>query len=116
NQRYIQVAHFQLAGEDRFRVLGHVNDFPAGTGEPLALRAGAEPGSLNDHDRTVLVGPNAKGLRFLDAERAELRTIRIGGADVDRARAFIKGIGSAGGSIHELVAEDKITRSDVHLQ
>src|SRR3954469_1048465 len=79
DQRDVGVAELQLARQNRLRVLGHVDDFPAGAAEPLALRARGEARPLHHHHRAALVVRQAKLAARLDGDLAHLRAVRVRG-------------------------------------
>src|SRR2546428_14392 len=66
NQRDVRVAELQLPRERRLRMLGHVDDLPAGIRVRAGLRARREARALDDDDRAALVQREAGGPRAID--------------------------------------------------
>src|SRR5262249_49159331 len=108
-------AYLQFLRQMNFRVLGHIDDFPALVDEPLRLGAGREPWSLDCHHGTGRVHSNASGLACFKRQVPELGTIWIGARDVSRNRTIVKGIDAPAGSVDELVADDEIAGLGVLL-
>ena len=116
DQRDVDVAHLELAREIRLRVVGHVDDLPAQTREPLRLRSRREARPLDDDDRTGIVGVDLEVAQRFDRHRPHLRAVRIGEADVRGDRAVVERVLAAGRAIDDLIGDDHRSRLDVRLQ
>src|SRR5205807_7939482 len=83
---------------------------------PATLGARREARALHHDDRSGrtkaqrLVAGDAAG------ERAQLRTVRVGGADVDDVRPEIVRVRAAGRPVDELVADHQVARMKIRLQ
>ena len=116
DQADVDDGHAQLAAQVRLRVLGHVDDLPAGVAEPLRLALGREPRALDDHDRALLVDGDVVLADDLDGDPAQLRVVDVGRADVAHDRAVVERVGPAAGPVDELVADHEVARRDRHLE
>ena len=70
DQADVDDRHPELAAQPRLRVLGHVDDLPAGVAEPLRLGLGREPRPCDDDDRAALVDLDAVVADRLDGQVA----------------------------------------------
>src|SRR5437763_3905987 len=52
----------------------------------------------------------------VDAQSAQLRTVRVGGGDVDDAWAIVEGLYTIVGSVDELITDDEVAGLDGRLQ
>ena len=63
DQRDVDVAHLEFAGEIGLRIVGHVDDLPAQAREPLRFRARRETRALDDDDRAGRRASRSSGSR-----------------------------------------------------
>src|SRR5271167_4721558 len=105
-----RIADFELAGQHRLRVTGHVDQREAGGGEPLTFRAGGKSRPLDDDHGAAVDHLGQAGDR-----RAQRRAIRVGEGHVRRAGVEV-GVGATTSPVYQLIGHHDGARAVVSRQ
>ena len=105
-----RITYFELTGQDRLRVSGHVDQTEPLVGEPSAFGPSRESWPLNHHHRPAVhhAGQVGRG-------GAHRRAVRIGEPDVDAAGIEIRVVTTAG-AVDQLVGHHDCTGTQVRCQ
>src|SRR3984885_1112558 len=104
------IADFELAGQHRLRITGHVDQCEARGGEPLTFRAGRKPRPLNDDH-----GAAVDHLGQAGGRRAQCRAVGIGEGHVRRAGVEV-GVGATTRPVYQLVGHHDGARTVIGRQ
>lgn len=116
DERNVHDGHAHLAAEIRLGILGHVNDLPAGIGEPFALGLCAKPWPVADNYGAAVVALDSMASNGFDRDPSKLRMIGFCRRHVAHDRPFEEGVLSAIRSIYKLITHHEIARLDMGLQ
>ena len=116
NQGNIHRLHAELFDQVDFRVLSHVNDFPALIFKPLGFGSGAEPGALDDHHRAGFVNGNATFFGRFNSQLPQIRAEGIRSTDMSGNGPIKEGVFPTVGPVDKLIADDEIARLHIFLQ
>src|SRR6202008_2037351 len=110
DQGDVDITHGQLACQGDLRILGHIDDFPALSAEPLALGARGKTWALNNDHRAAIVNRDAQLPPDGGALLAKLRAIRLGRGNVHHSWPVVKRLLAPVRAVDELIAHDEVAR------
>src|SRR5882762_9484481 len=110
HQSDCRIADFELAGQHRLRITGHVDQREARRGEPLTFRTGGKPRPLDDDHGAAVDHLGQAGDR-----RAQRRAVRIGEGHVRRAGVEV-GVGATTSPVHQLIGHHDGARAVIGRQ